>query len=202
MRALGVLLLVAWTGTLAAADALAPIEAQLVRAAVVRASFVQERTMRVLKRPLATRGRVTALAGEGVLWQVSEPYQTTLLVSRGAILEWDGQGPSRRLEMAANPALRALADALLGALTGDTGALVALFEPTLLPAAAGWRLALVPKDEALATLVAKVEVAGGRFVEEAVISEAGGDRTTIAFADFRTEPGTLDAAERAYFEQR
>ncbi len=196
------LLLVAWIGPLAAAEGLAKIEAELVRAPVVRASFVQERTMRVLKRPLTTRGQVTAAAGAGVLWQVLEPYAATMLVSAGAILEWDGEGPPRRLELAASPALRALADALLGLLTGDAGALVALFEPTPLPAGPGWRVALVPKDEALAALIAKVEVKGGRFVEQAVISEAGGDRTAIAFADFRTEPETLDAAERAYFEQR
>jgi hypothetical protein len=199
---LGALLLIAWSGALAAADTLARIEEQLVRAPVVRASFAQERTMRVLKRPLETGGRVTAVAGQGVLWQVLEPYESTMLVSAGAIVEWDGQGAPRRLEIAANPALRALADALLGLLTGDTGALVALFEPTPLQAEQGWRLALAPKDEALAALIERVEVAGGRFVEEAVISEAGGDRTAIAFDDFQTDPSTLDAAEQAYFAQR
>jgi hypothetical protein len=196
------LLLMVWSSTLAAANALAPIEAELVRAPLVRASFIQERTMKVLKRPLATRGQVTAVAGRGVLWQVLKPYATTMLVSQDAILEWAGDGPPQRLEMAANPALRALADALLGLLTGDTGALVTLFEPIPLPAEQGWRLALVPKGQDLAALIDEVEVAGGRFVEEAVISEAGGDRTAITFDDFRTEPGTLDAAERAYFEQR
>jgi hypothetical protein len=203
MKALAMLLLALWSGTLAAADLLAPIEARLVRAPIVRASFVQERTMQVLKRPLVTRGRLVAAAGQGVLWQVREPYKTTMLVRRRMNLEWAGDGPPQRLEMAANPALRALADALLGLLTGETGALVALFEPTALPSAGpGWRLALVPKGEDLAAMIERVEIAGERFVQQAVIDETGGDRMMIAFSDFRTEPGSLDATEQAYFEQR
>jgi hypothetical protein len=186
------LLMLAWSDGLAAADALASIEVELVRAPIVRASFRQERTMRVLKRPLATRGQLTAVAGQGVLWRVLEPYEATVLVTAAAARDGGAPGAARARRRAAGPADRRSPRARR-AVRADTAA------P---PAAQGWRIVLTPKEEALAAFIAEVEVLGGRFVEQAMISEAGGDRTTIAFADFRTEPGTLDADERAYFEQR
>ncbi len=197
------ILLIAWTfGTAAAGskDALARIAAQLEQSPILRASFEQERRMRVLKRPLLSRGRLTAVAGRGVLWQVREPHAATVLVTADAILEWDDNGPPRRLAMAANPVFGALGGALLGVLTGDMSELGTLFELSPLPVEQGWRLALAPKDANLAAMIAGIEIAGGRFVEEVVISEAGGDRTTIRFDDVRTEPATLEASEQAYFE--
>ena len=204
--AVGAILLIAWTFAVAAAESAGPaaavarIEAQLVRSPILRASFEQERSMRVLKRPLLSRGRLTAVAGRGVLWQVREPHEVTVLVTAEAILEWDDQGPPRRMEMAASPVFGALGGALLDVLTGDPGKLGTLFELKPLPAEPGWRLALAPKDPSLAALISAIEIAGGRFVEEVVIREAGGDRTVITFSDFRTEPGVLEASERAYFE--
>jgi hypothetical protein len=203
--AAGAIMLIAWTFGVAAAggagpaDALARIEAHLVRSPILRASFEQERSMRVLKRPLLSRGRLTAVADQGVLWQVREPHEVTVLVTAHAILEWDDHGSPRRM-MAASPVLGALGDALLGVLTGDTGKLGALFELSSLPAEQGWRLALAPKDPNLAPMITAIEIAGSQFVEEVVISEAGGDRTVIRFGDFRTGPGVLDASEQAYFE--
>jgi Outer membrane lipoprotein carrier protein LolA-like len=204
--AAGAILLIAWTFPVAAAegagpaDTLARIEAQLVQSPILRASFEQERRMRVLKRPLLSRGRLTAVAGRGVLWQVRAPHAATVLVSADAILEWDDQGPPRRMGMTASPVFGALGGALLDVLTGDPGQLATLFEVTPLPAKQGWRLALAPKDPNLAAMITGLEIAGGRFVEKVVISEAGGDRTVITFGDFRTEPGALEASEQAYFE--
>jgi hypothetical protein len=204
--AAGAILLIAWTFTVAAADsagpadAMARIEAQLVQSPIVRARFEQTRSMRVLKRPLLSRGRLTAVAGRGVLWQVREPHKATVLVTADAVLEWDDQGQPRRLEMAASPGFRALGDALLGVLTGDTGKLASLFELTPLPADPGWRLALAPKNPNLAAMISEIEIAGGQFVAKVVISEAGGDRTVITFGEVRTQPGVLDASEQAYFD--
>jgi hypothetical protein len=204
--AAGAILLIAWTFAAAAADSPAPadaltrIEAQLVRSPILRASFTQERSMRVLKRPLVSRGRLIAVADQGVLWQVREPHAVTVLVTADAVVEWDDQGTARPMQMASSPVFRTLGDALLGVLTGDTGKLGTLFELSPLPADRGWRLELTPKDPGLAAMITAIEIAGGRFVEKVVIREASGDRTVITFGDFRTEPGVLDASEQAYFE--
>jgi hypothetical protein len=205
MRAIaGAILLIAsgWSAVAAErgpAQELARIEAQLARHPILRAAFEQERTMRVLKRPLLSRGHVTAVAGRGVLWQVREPHQATVLMTGEEMVEWGEDGTPRRMGLGANPGLRTLAGALLGVLIGDTGELAELFELTSLPAERGWRLLLAPKDPDLAAMVTEVEIAGGQFVEEILIREAGGDRTAIAFEEFRTEPDVLEASEEAYF---
>jgi hypothetical protein len=201
--AAGAILLIAWSAAAAGAgpeEALARIEAQLVQSPILRASFEQERHMRVLKRPLVSRGSLTAVAGQGVLWQVREPHASAVLVTADAILEWNDQEPPRRLQMAASPAPGALGGALLGMLTGDIDQLETLFDLSPLPAGQGWRLALAPEGPSLAAMITGIEIAGGRFVEEVEIREADGDWTVIKLEDFRTEPDVLDASEQAYFE--
>jgi hypothetical protein len=204
---IGALMMLAFTATAAAAgspaqsEAVAQISAQLVRAPVLRASFRQERKMQALSRPLVTLGRVVAVAGRGVLWQVTEPQAVSVLMSADGIVEWDDAGVPRQTALGASAIFRALAGVLVGALTGDAGGLAELFEPTPVQVPQGWRLVLRPKDQTLAQAIATIEIAGGRFVEEAVITEAGGDETVIRFGEFRLEPAVLDATEQAYFER-
>src|SRR3546814_8246886 len=101
--------------------------------------------------------------------------------------------------MGAVPALRALADVLAGALSGDTSGLAALFEVEPADMGLEWRLILRPRDTGLARVISTVEIAGADFVEEAVIAEAGGDKTVIRFSGFTLEPAVLDDAEKRYF---
>lgn len=188
-------------GSAAESAVVAEIGAQLIRAPVLRASFRQERKMRALSRPLVTLGRVVAVAGRGVLWQVTEPQAVSVLMSADGIVEWDEAGVKRQTGLGASATFRALAGVLVAALTGDAGGLAELFELTPMPVPQGWRLELRPKDQALTRAIAKVEIAGGQFVEEAVITEAGGDETFIRFGDFRLEPPGLDEMEQGYFGQ-
>lgn len=181
------------------AEAAARIAARMVHAPVLRADFHQERIMQALSRPLVTRGRIVAVAGSGVLWQVIQPQPATVLMSADGIVEWDEAGTPRRTGTEGIPVFRALADVLAGALSGDTSGLAALFEVEPADMGPEWRLILRPRDTGLARVISTVEIAGADFVEEAVIAEAGGDKTIIRFSGFTLEPAVLDDAEKRYF---
>ncbi|MGD1879203.1 MAG: outer membrane lipoprotein carrier protein LolA [Kiloniellaceae bacterium] len=179
----------------------APMTEQLQRSPVLRADFRQERFLKVLGRPLVSRGKLVFAAGDGVLWQVEDPHEVTYLIRPDAVIEWEGEGAPRRVGMSANPAFRLLTDMLLGALAGDSSVLQSAFEAEALPTDAGWRLRLHPKTGDLSVAVAVIEIAGGAFVEKVRVEEAAGDALDFSFSDFVTTPAELTAAEQAYFAQ-
>jgi hypothetical protein len=174
---------------------------QLQRSPVLRADFRQERFLKMLGRPLVSRGKLVFVANEGVLWQVEDPHEVTFLIRADEIVEWDGENRPRRVDMSANPAFRLMTDMLLGALAGDPSVLQGNFEAEVLPADQGWHLKLTPRPGDLAEAVNGLEIAGGRFVEAVRIAEAKGDSLDFTFSGFESQPAELDASEQAYFAQ-
>ena len=52
-----------------AAQRLTPLLAQIEHTQVIQAEFFQTKTLRALKRPLRTSGRLVFVRGQGVLWR-------------------------------------------------------------------------------------------------------------------------------------
>jgi outer membrane lipoprotein-sorting protein len=178
---------------------LAEIAKRLSRSAVLRADFHQEKTIKILSRPLLSRGRMIFHSGRGILWEINEPYAARMLLKSDHIIEWKTKGPPIRSGFAAVPVLRALSHVILSALAGDFDQLYKEFGVKKNPAGIGWWLTLSPKTPALAGVVSKVEIRGNRFIKSISLFEARGDQTVIQFSGFRTEPSDLDEHEKTYF---
>lgn len=182
-------------------DIFAAMSERLERQALLRSNFRQERSLQILQRPLRSSGRMVLREGEGILWLVEEPHAVAYLIRSGEILEWEGEDAPRRVAMASVPAFRLLTEMFLAALAGDPVALQEGFRAETLSADEGWRLRLTPRSDDLAGLIASLEVAGDRYVEEVHLREVKGDAVTFHFSDFSTEPTDLDATEESYFAQ-
>lgn len=178
---------------------LAAMQARLVETEVLRADFRQEKAMQALNRPLVSKGKIVFVAGDGVLWQVLEPFASQILMRSGAVTEWDAEGQKRPGNGAANPVLGALTDVVLGVLSGNEDLLRQHFAFSAQPEEQGWQLTLQPKSQELGTAVTSVQVSGDRFVESVHVVEARGDTTTIHFSGFSTTPSELDEREKSYF---
>lgn len=177
----------------------ADMNERLERHPLLRAEFEQERKLQILQRPLKSSGRMVLREGDGILWQVETPHAVTYLIRAGEILEWQGGESPQRTAMASVPAFRLMTEMFMAALAGDTAALQEGFQAEALPADQGWRLRLTPKSEDLSGLIADLEVAGDRYVEEVHLREVKGDAVTFYFSSFETEPAQLDASEKNYF---
>jgi len=182
-----------------AEGSLGDIQQRLTKSDMLRAGFLQEKHLRALSRPLVSRGELTFVAGEGVLWRVLEPFVMTVLLAPEEIIEWDGDGEMRRVNTGANPMFQALGDVFLAILSGDTALLEKHFELSPGTSNARWRLLLRPKSEPLGAVIAHVQVIGDRFVEEVEINEKKGDSTTLQFSDFTLGPFELNEIERNHF---
>ena len=84
-----VLVVLLWTsGCAAAADDLADrVVERLASYPVVRADFLQERTVASLTKPVTSSGRMVLSRDQGLLWQVEQPVKATLVFSGNGTAE-------------------------------------------------------------------------------------------------------------------
>lgn len=167
-------------------------------AAVLRASFSQERVLPGFSRPLRSEGEVLLVRGEGLRWRTLAPFPSTLVLRDGRMALRDADGRTQAVDDGGHVAglVQALLDALLSA---DRAALATRFTVSELPPPrpSAWALGLVPKGAPLDAIYARIEVVGEAHVERIELHEANGGRTTIRFHDTRVQATAGDAERRA-----
>lgn len=163
------------------------------------ADFVQKKIMKALSRPLLSKGRLIFLAGQGVLWQVTEPFPAKVLMKEAEIIRWDEDGAPKRLGYGQSPLLHSLMQVFLSAFAGDMSKLETAFVSVPVQTGESWWLTLRPRDPSLANLISAIEIGGGRFVENLQIAEKRGDKTAIQFSNIDVDTCELGNAEKASF---
>lgn len=186
-----------------AADAtplLREVRERLASDPVLRGSFEQRKTVKGFRNPIVSSGEFVVARGRGVVWRTLAPFASTLVVTRDAVVARQADGSiARRLSAGEEPAVRAVSETLFGVLAADLSALVQRFDVSGESGREGWRLALLPREAALARWIQRVELEGDRFLLAVRLHEASGDLTAIRFA--RHAPGSaLLPAEEAQLE--
>ena len=184
-----------------ASDALSDIHRLLSKNALICADFKQEKSLKVLTRPIVSKGRLVFVSGKGVLWQVREPYATQFLVKSDALIKWGDDGQPQRLSLGQAPVFRSLSQVFLAVFSGSTGSLKETFEILSRFNEGRWQLSLVPRDSDFAKIIARIGVTGQNYVEQIDIEEGRGDKTLIRFGNVKTEACQLDVVEKGYFAQ-
>jgi len=182
-----VLVVLLWfSGCAAAADDLAErIVERLASYPVVRADFVQERTVASLTKPVTSSGRMVLSREQGLLWQIEQPVKEVLVFSANGTTEGGiVQAETGRL-------IRAI----IGA---DLRELRQTFDIEPRGDLDRWTLRLRPKGREVAQYLRGIELAGGKHLEVIGIVEANGDSLTMRMRNF-VVAAELDAAERRRF---
>jgi len=183
--ALFVLFLFFNINTKANADALGEIRARLEAHAVVRAEFVQTRTMADLQRPLVSRGRLVVWGASGVIWHLEKPVRATYVLRDESTIEIAADG-TRTVRSARDDRGAARVGRVLRAvLKGDAKALDAWFDAVAQIADKSWTLTLAPRQGPLAFYVKSVQLSGGDFLDSVRIVEENGDATQMQFHNSR-----------------
>ncbi len=162
----------------------------------LRARYVEEKKIALLKMPLRSEGTV-AFAAPGLLVRRAEkPEPATLLLDGDVLWVSDASG-KRRIDLGESAVVKHFVLTFVNVLRGDRAALERAYVLVFTPAAAGWRLELTPKAEELRKFVARAVLEGrGSTVDRMTLTEDNGDVTVMQFsavdADVR-----FDANERA-----
>ena len=198
-----VLALVVWGASVtAAADAeksLSDIRKLLTVNSMVCGDFTQSKSLRALTRPLVSRGRLVFVAGKGVLWQVTEPFATQVLVKSDALIKWDDNGVPHQVNFGQTPIFHALSQVFLAAFAGDIDRLQEPFKLQTNSNQSNWQLTLTPRDPNFSAIITSIKVSGDRFVNEILIAEERGDNTHIRFSGVTADSCQLGDAEKGYF---
>lgn len=164
----------------------------------VEATFIQTRTLRILRKPLVSRGTMAFRRPNDLRWEYQSPLQTLLVAHGGDIhrlIKHDGawvDDASGRLE-----ALRVVLGEINRWLGGDFSS-SKTFRPTLHPTTATQpaHVELLPADPSLGKIIARISLTFGQrpgTVSAIDIHEEGEGLTHIAFGDQRFDRALPDA---------
>ena len=182
-----------------AAAPVAKIQAMLAKPPIMCGRFDQTKQLAGMKKPLASNGRFCVVAGKGVLWRTLQPFPNTLRLTRDEIVNYQGDRVAMRLDAKTEPTVRMINNVLFSLLSGDLGQLESLFEVDGTVDANSWNVALKARQAALDKAIGTIKLDGGAYVKNIVMSESGGDKTSIVFSAIQTGETALTKEEAALF---
>jgi hypothetical protein len=155
---------------------LAELMAMMGSVAERRATFHEERRFAALTEPLESTGHLLYRRPDHLEKITDAPQAERLVVDGDRLSLTVAGGPTHVTDLAAQPELRALVDAMRGPLAGDTAALERAFKVAVRGTKAAWRLDLTPIDPRAAKLLTEVRISGsGPTMREVLLVQANGD---------------------------
>jgi len=165
-----------------APDPLAAVMAVLSATRESRASFVEEKEVPELDRPIVSRGTLAWRAPDRLEKRTTDPAPELFLVEGDRVtLERPQRGLRETIALDAAPELRPLVEALRATLAGDIATLRQHHEVAFSGDTTLWRMVLVPRSLRLRGAVQRIALEGrGGFL--AVVETQGNEGRTRLMA--------------------
>jgi hypothetical protein len=129
-----------------------------------------------LTRPLRDSGRLSYRRPSHLEKITVEPQPESLVVDGDRLTLAEGNAAPRVIDLNAEPAIRALVDAIRGTLSGDLAALRRSYRVSLLGDVAAWRLTLTPTNPSVAQFIDSTTLEGaGTSLRVVRTAQSNGD---------------------------
>lgn len=162
----------------------------------LRARYVEEKKIALLKMPLRSEGTVAFAAPGSLVRRAEKPEPATLLLEGEVLWIADASG-KRKIELGDSAIVKHFVMTFVNVLRGDRTALERAYALAFTATAEGWKLELTPKAPELRKLVAGAVLEGhGGEVERMTLREDNGDVTLMQFSAIDSNV-RFEAAERA-----
>lgn len=168
-------------------DALNRINSRLTKALITQGEFEQQKHLKILRKPLVSKGNFTYHQNKGVIWQTLSPVTSILLVNESHLITAQG-------EQLIPTTFGSVFQAMLG------GDLSKLQDNFIITAKQGdtWQLQLQPKEVMLQKIIQAIELSGDTEIRALVIQETNGNRSDIRFSHI-THPQQLSPEQDTNF---
>jgi len=164
--------------------------------------FTQYRTLKVLKKPLVSHGLFIFDYRLGLVWQQTHPFETTLILKDGELIQIDSAGRKQVSQAGSNQGAATIAQTmpkLLSALlSGNLNELSENFNLYLKPndsqngsqenSQHPWQLGLIPKDPLLIKAIPQMVLEGEEQVSALTLLSNNGDKSRIEFEQISKAP--------------
>ncbi len=149
----------------------------------LHARFREEKHIALLAAPLTSEGEIFFARPGGLLRRVTEPTPSEALIANGRLSLRSGS-ERQDIDLTQNPVLSAFVQSFQHVLVGDRAALERAYEVQYSHDGAAWSLRLRPRNRQLREFLQEMTLSGnGTSMQEMVMLEASGDRTTTRFFD-------------------
>lgn len=165
----------------------------------VRSEFQQSKKMKILRRPLISKGSMIYERDQGLYWHIETPFPSTLVVMADRIIQ-HSDGQVTVMNATENPQAFGFAQVFFQLLAGNFIQLEKKFSLYFsLDKDVGWQLGLIPRNAQFSMIAKKIILQGTDDLNAITLSDASGDITVIQFLQRQVGGVELDKKERAYF---
>jgi outer membrane lipoprotein-sorting protein len=166
----------------------------------MRATFTEEKSVKLLAHPLRSTGTIVFSRDRGVARLTTKPKVTSVVITP-TTLKFKDANHSEEIPLDKSKDLKAFALIFPSVLRGDRVALEKSFAIGLYGSDTDrWALVFTPKTDSLKKLVAKIAVYGTRGDLTGVdITETSGDTTVLTLSDLKNNGDVADSEITAAF---
>ena len=148
-------------------------------------SFSQEKYLGALDATLISTGAFTYQRGKSIRWEILQPIQSELVMTPTSISSKQDNQELMHLDTSNNPVARIIGDIFFTVLTTEWEKLAPYFELSGAIDGQKWHAVLLPIDQSVMQVFSRIELKGLELLEEIVLHEKGGNRTTIRLVNLR-----------------
>jgi outer membrane lipoprotein-sorting protein len=144
-----------------------------------RATFVEEKQIAMLDKPVESSGELLYTAPDRLEKRTLKPKPESMMVNGGELLIERGR-QKYHLQLQDYPELAAFIDSIRGTLAGDRKTLERNYRLSLDGTAEHWALKLLPADEKMKAVIQGIRITGARDqVRSIEITQADGDSSLM-----------------------
>ncbi len=154
----------------------------------VQSGFIQEKTLTLLQQTVVIRGRLAVEQPDRLAWYVEEPIRYNMILDGSTLKQWDAAtGKVQTMSMAGNPVFKVVVTQLRAWFSGRLDLLTQDFDSEADTALGRAQITFIPKSGSFAFKVIKRVVLtfreDRRYIQDMLIEEQSGDRTTMTFTN-------------------
>ncbi|PKG55491.1 outer membrane lipoprotein carrier protein LolA [Shewanella sp. Choline-02u-19] len=181
----------------ASSNELTQLSKQLAPSSQAKGLFTQYRHLKVLKKPLVSKGSFVFSKQLGVIWQQQSPFNSTLILQAGRLTQIDSQGQvhisDAQQSTTANQLSQLMPTLLNALLSGDLHTLEQHFQLSLQSASADneqWQLGLTPIDPLVKKAIPRLVLMGEKQIQTLILFSDNQDSSRIEFSAINEMPLT------------
>lgn len=143
------------------------------------ASFVEKKSIAILDKPVESSGELFYTAPDRLEKRTLKPKPESMLLEKDKMIV-EQRGKKRTLQLQNYPEVAAFIDSIRGTLAGDRQSLERAYQLTLTGDEKNWHLTLLPIDDKMKKIVAKISIAGSANLLQTIdILQADGDSSQM-----------------------
>jgi len=168
--------------------------------AVVRATFVQEKRIKALRRPLVSSGDFLFSRQHGVRWQTRKPFTNTVVITQDRLTQINRHGDVETFSSSRHPMMKAMTKVFTAMLAMDPDEVPRHFRVYARTQEATWTIGLAPREAEMRKLIHAIVLQGaGSPMTQLTMFEQYGDITSFRFTYKNDRHAPLTVGEQAAF---